>query len=160
VLAAFAARRHVVRVDDPAANEVHLAAILEPLMFESTANAFRGGSLDCWYGGGVVDLRQATLDPAGATLHVRALFGGGQIVVPADWRVATKVVGLGGVGDARGGPGPAEGAPTLTLEGFVVFGGFGIQSELSEDEAARLKEAVVQRERWQGAFRRATEPGA
>jgi len=70
-LAALAARRRVVPVDDPEANEVHLAAILGPLMFESTAPAFRGGRLDCWYGGGVVDLRRATLDPAGATVRVR-----------------------------------------------------------------------------------------
>jgi hypothetical protein len=159
-IAALAARGRMVRVDDPAANEVRLAAILEPLMFESTAPAFRGGTLDCWYGGGVVDLRQATLDPAGATLRVRAFFGGGQIVVPADWRVTTSVVGLGGVGDARGGPTAAEDAPTLAIEGFALFGGFGIQSELAEEEAGKLRQAVAERGRWPAAFRGASQPSA
>jgi len=159
-LAALAARRRVVPVDDPEANEVHLAAILGPLMFESTAPAFRGGRLDCWYGGGVVDLRRATLDPAGATVRVRAIFGGGQIVVPAEWRVTTSVIGLGGIGDTRGRGEQASDAPTLSIEGFVLFGGFGIQSELSEEEVERMHEAVDQSKRWPAAFRRASQPGA
>ena len=67
---------------------VRLVAIFSPVAFHSTASAFRGGTLDCWYGGGIVDLRDATLDPAGARLEVKAVFGGAQIVVPATggWR--------------------------------------------------------------------------
>lgn len=34
-------------------------------------------------------------------LQVRAIFGGAQIVVPETWRVSTRVVGLGGIGDGR-----------------------------------------------------------
>jgi hypothetical protein len=159
-LAALVVRRRVVPVDDPEANEVRLTAILGPMMFESTAPAFRGGRLDCWYGGGVVDLRKATLDPAGATLRVRAIFGGGQIIVPADWRVETSVVGLGGIGDARDQVEPAVDAPTLTVEGVALFGGFGIQSELSAEEAEKLRQAVEESKRWPIAFRRAAQPSA
>jgi len=32
--------------------------------------------------GGTLDLRDATLDPAGATLRASALFGGGNLIVP------------------------------------------------------------------------------
>jgi len=71
--------------------------------------------------------RGATLDPAGANLHVEAFNGGGQILVPPSWRVRTKVYGLGG------GVGKHEprwmGVPirlALTIEGWTMFGGFGI----------------------------------
>ena len=75
-IAARAMKQRIVRVDAPDANEVKLAAIFEPINFRSTATAFRGGTLDLWYGGGIIDLRDAFLDPAGARLEVRAVFGG------------------------------------------------------------------------------------
>jgi hypothetical protein len=131
--AARAAKERIVRHEDPDADEVALAAILEPLAFRSTATAFRGGTIDCWYGGGIVDLRAATLDPAGATLKVRALFGGGQIVVPDAWEVEAQVVGLGGAGDSRPKIERPADAPRLLVEGFALFGGFGISSVLPAD---------------------------
>ena len=76
-------------------------AIFEPIAFESHATRFRGGQVELWYGGGIIDLRNATLDPAGATLRVRTVFGGSQLLVPEDWQVTTRVVGIGGAGDGR-----------------------------------------------------------
>jgi hypothetical protein len=134
-VAAFAAKRRIVPHDDPDADEVTVAAIFEPLTFRSRARSFRGGTLDCWYGGGVVDLREATLDPAGATLRVRAIFGGGQILVPETWRVKARVLGIGGLGDARPPVERPDDAPLLTIEGLAVFGGFGVMSELPEQQA-------------------------
>ena len=73
-----------------------IAAIFEPLSFKSTASAFRGGTVELWYGGGIIDLRGATLAPEGAVITVKAIFGGCQIVVPASWNVVTHVRGVGG----------------------------------------------------------------
>jgi hypothetical protein len=72
---------------DETSDEIDLAAIFEELDARSTASAFRGGHLLVWYGGGRLDLRAATLDPNGASLDVRSLFGGLQIVVPPSWPV-------------------------------------------------------------------------
>jgi len=109
-------------------NEIALAATFEPLEFRSTAPAFRGGTIECWFGGGEVDLRGATLDPEGATLRATAVFGGGNLILPENWRVDNRIVGIfGGAGDARGSlPGPD--APTLVVEGVAIFGGWGITS--------------------------------
>ena len=96
---AFAKRRDVAP-QEPDADEVDLVASFGPLDYKSTSNAFRGGSVQTWFGGGVVDLRQATLDPMGATIEVNALFGGGNLVVPEEWNVETKIAGIGGIGDA------------------------------------------------------------
>ena len=126
-------------IDAPDADEVRLAAIFEPMSFRSTATAFRGGSVDCWYGGGVIDLRDAILDPAGARLQVRAIFGGAQIVVPDTWRVSSRVVGIGGLGDGRPPVEPDDGAPHLTIEGVAIFGGFGVTSELPEGRSTRAR---------------------
>jgi hypothetical protein len=158
-IGAVRAKRRIVPLAASEADEVRLAAIFEPLAFHSTATAFRGGDLDCWYGGGIIDLRDAVLDPAGARLRVHAVFGGGQIVVPEGWQVTTRVLGLGGIGDARPGVERAPDAPHLTIEGLALFGGFGISSEVPEAQLKGLDEAI----KW-SQHRRApagdTEPAA
>ena len=142
-LSAHRMKRDFVPVDDPGSDEIKLAAIFEPMSFKSTAASFRGGQVDCRFGGGVIDLREATLDPAGAFLKVTAMFGGGQILVPESWRVTTRVLGIGGAGDARPRIERAEDAPHLTIEGTAMFGGFGIASEMPEAAVQGLEEAVA-----------------
>jgi hypothetical protein len=142
-IAARQAQRRIVPIDDPEADEIRLAAIFAPVSFKSTAASFRGGSVDCWYGGGVIDLRGATLDPAGARLDVKAVFGGAQILVPESWRVTARVLGIGGIGDARPGIERAEDAPHLTIEGTAIFGGFGVAYEMPEEATRGLEEAVA-----------------
>jgi hypothetical protein len=130
-IAAVSAKRHLVPLDDPEADEVQLVAIFDQLAFRSVSGSFRGGTVDCWFGGGAVDLRDATLDPAGATLRIRTIFGGGQIVVPEAWRVVNDVVVVaGGVADTRTPVDRSDDAPELRLEGVAAFGGFVITTEL------------------------------
>jgi len=157
-IAARAMKQRIVPVDAPDANDVTLAAIFEPINFRSTATAFRGGTLDLWYGGGLIDLRDASLDPAGARLEVRAVFGGAQIVVPETWRVTTNVVGMGGIGDGRSRVERPVTAPLLVIEGVAIMGGFGITSELSEGEASAVADAVARRARHAKPTPAETEP--
>lgn len=156
-IAAHRAKRGFVPLDQPEADEIRLCAIFGPISFRSAARSFRGGSIDCRFGGGVIDLRAATLAPAGAHLEVTAMFGGGQIVVPESWRVTTRVIGLGGVGDARPRVERAPDAPHLTIEGFALFGGFGVSSEVPEAQIQGLDEAI-KRTRHRGAPAGASEP--
>ena len=140
-VAAVSAKRRLVPLDDPEADDVRLVAIFDELAFRSTASSFRGGTVDCWYGGGAMDLRGATLDPGGATLQLRTIFGGGEIVVPDSWRVVNDVVVIaGGISDERPEIDRPADAPELRLEGVAVFGGFGITSELP----ARAEQAMFQ----------------
>ncbi len=124
-----ATRRRVAELQDPAADEIDLVASFAPLEFHSESGAFRGGTVTTWFGGGTVDLRDAVLDPTGATIHTSSLFGGGNLVVPEAWNVETNVVGIGGVGDGRPKVERSADAPTLRLEGTAIFGGWGITSE-------------------------------
>jgi hypothetical protein len=147
VIAAIAAvvmKGKLPRVAEPDADEVHLVAIFEPLSFTSRAGAFRGGTFDAWYGGGVIDLRDATLDPAGATLQVRTIFGGAQLVVPDSWDVRNRAVSIfGGIGDTRPPTDRPGDAPQLTIEGLALFGGLGITSEVTDQQMQELREALA-----------------
>lgn len=138
-IAALQVKQRLRPNTDESADEIAASAIFGPLAYRSTARHLQGGQLELWYGGGVLDLREATLAPEGATLRVRAVFGGGQIVVPADWKVVSSVRGLGGLSDARPARGRAEGAPVLVIEGIVFAGGFAVMSELDDDEAEWLE---------------------
>lgn len=116
---------------EPSDDELDVVAIFEGRDLTSTASSFRRLSYTAWYGGGTVDLRGATLDPAGATITVRAVFGGFSLIVPATWRIEKKLVGvMGGIGDTRNTELVDEAGPLVRIEGFAVFGGAGIMSEL------------------------------
>jgi hypothetical protein len=163
-IGALAARRRSVPAADPDADEVALRAIFEPIHFESRATAFRGGTIECWYGGGVIDLRKATLDKAGARLEIRTTFGGGQVIVPESWNVTSHVIGIGGVGDTRARVARDPDAPHLAIDGYALFGGLAIMSDVPEDELRGLDEQI---RRWaqrrpvasNGEATPGTEPG-
>jgi hypothetical protein len=137
IAAAFAAlslKRRLSPTLDERADEITAVAIFGPLAFHSTSQAFRGGEVECWYGGGVIDLRDAQLAPEGATLSVRAIFGGGQILVPPSWKVVSRATGLGGIQDIRPTQGHAAIDPELVIEGMLIAGGFAVSSEMAEEE--------------------------
>ncbi|MEW5990007.1 MAG: hypothetical protein AB1736_01505 [Chloroflexota bacterium] len=149
-IGAFYAKSRLLSKGEPDDNELDLVAIYEGRDLSSRAPALRRASYTAWYGGGSLDLRGATLDPAGATLTVRALFGGLRLVIPATWRVELATVGVfGGIGDARDRALVDETGPILRIEGFAVFGGVGIVSEAPDldDET----EAVAEVPAWESA---------
>jgi hypothetical protein len=103
--------------------------------------------VEAWFGGGAIDLRGAVLDPYGADLRLRAVFGGGQILAPDSWRVIKAMRGLGGLGDGRSTGLELPDGPELRIDASMMFGGFGIASEGPErddvpgdptDEGARV----------------------
>jgi hypothetical protein len=145
-LAVAVTKRRIV-VEDPEADEIHLVAALEPMRYVARSTAFRGGSVEAWYGGGIIDLRNATLDPAGARLTVRTLFGGFELAIPDSWRVIATVRGIGGVGDNRPHKELTKDAPTLTIEGTALFGGIGITSVITDEEERSIGEAIARTER-------------
>ncbi|HEX8024968.1 MAG TPA: hypothetical protein VF484_02070 [Candidatus Limnocylindrales bacterium] len=123
-------KERLVSRGEEADDEVDLVTIFNGREFASKAAAFRGGSVLTWYGGGSVDLREATLDPAGARLNTRTVFGGFQLVVPETWNVRTNVVAIfGGVADTRDQSRVVPDGPTLVVDGFALFGGVQVTSE-------------------------------
>ncbi len=114
---------------DPSADVLHLAVIFDGLDGASTAAAFRGGEIDCWYGGGSLDLRGATLDPAGGRLRIRSIFGGLDVVVPRSYRIALDSRGIfGGASDQTDPATAAVEGPLLAIEARSIFGGVSIRA--------------------------------
>ena len=127
---------------EPTDNELDMVAIFDGIEMASTAPAFRHATVTAWYGGSSLDLRDATLDPTGATIDVKAIFGGSQLVVPETWRVELQGRGIfGGFGDTRDQDRVDPTGPLLTVNGLSIFGGIGISSDSPELEAA-LEEAA------------------
>jgi len=116
---------------DAESDEVGLVAIFDGAALKSRASAFRGGSMLAWFGGVAVDLRDAQLAPE-AHLSVHSLFGGIAIRIPPGWRVDSNVKAFGG-GVAIGVPEPEDAAaPTLTLDGFSLFGGIAVGARVAD----------------------------
>jgi hypothetical protein len=123
VVASFAKRR-VETTEDPASNEPTAASIFAGEQFVSSAPALRAARVITWFGGHDVDLRGATLDPSGAALDLRTMYGGTQIAIPEGWRVRSSVLSIfsGTQVDIEDDRLPAD-APLLELRGFTLFGG-------------------------------------
>jgi hypothetical protein len=136
-VAARIARDRIVSIGGPDSDEIDLAAVLQPIALDSRARAFRGGRVLAWFGGVDVDLRGATLDPTGARLTFRAIFGGGRVIVPAEWRVSIQVISVfGGAVDARSAEERGGDSPLLVIDGLAVFGGVAVVSEKPEETKA------------------------
>ncbi len=123
--AAATVKRALPSRGDEESDEVALVAIYDGIELESRATAFRGGSMLAWFGGIAVDLRQATLAD-GARLSVHAFFGGVAVRVPPGWRLESSMQAVGGGVDVRAPEAEDAAGPTLTLEGFALFGGIAV----------------------------------
>lgn len=116
-------------VGDEDSDELDLVTIFDGVELTSRATSFRGGSWTTMFGGGELDLREATLDPSGATLRVTAVMGGGDVKVPDGWNVElTSKAIAGGVGINRPNAVDDPYAPTLRVEMRAIMGGLGITS--------------------------------
>jgi Cell wall-active antibiotics response 4TMS YvqF len=129
-VAAAVARRQLVSTGGEDDDEFDLVTIYNGLEFTSRAQGLRRGSILTWYGGCSVDLREATLDPGGAALSVKTIFGGLEIVVPESWRIERNVVTIfGGTSDSRDPAAILPDGPVLQVSGWTAFGGFDITTE-------------------------------
>ena len=135
VMAAAAIVKHVLRSrGDAESDEVALVAIFDGIDLESRASAFRGGSMFAWFGGISVDLRGAKLPSSGAHLDLHALNGGIAIRVPEGWRVRSSLRAVAGGVETRVPEPETADAPTLTLDGFAVFGGIAVVAKPAATE--------------------------
>lgn len=91
---------------------------------------FHGGSINCVFGGVDLDLTQATLAEGTSELEINVVFGGVNIVVPADWKVILKATAiLGGFSDKRNLiREPSDPSKVLIIKGSTIFGGGEIKS--------------------------------
>ena len=119
---------------DSESDAFSVAAIIGGVDRTSTASALRRGHVVAAVGGVNLDLREATLDPAGADLRVEAYVGGVQVSVPNTWRIPVHWEAvMGGVEASVPEPDDLpEDAPTLRIEAMARFGGVMVTAETQE----------------------------
>ena len=130
------ARRRTV--GDETADEFEIAAYVGGVQRTCKATALRRGVVGVVCGGVDLDLREATLAPAGATLDLSATWGGINVVVPRAWRVDVEERTVLGGFDARVTP-PAElpdAAPRLGVSITARLGGVAIRAADAADASA------------------------
>jgi hypothetical protein len=162
-VAAAMARRNLVSEGDEASDTLKLYAIFDGVQLASRAGAFQGGDAIAWYGGLDLDLREATLDPAGARMRAMAIFGGTRIIVPEDW--AVEVHGrpfLGGVTTEADGVEASDGRPRLVVDATAVFGGVDITThgDIEDAISGRIAREQARRGGPTEAFERAENEAA
>lgn len=115
---------------DEDSDAFRLAAIVGGKELESHATALRSASALAVMGGLDIDLREATLDPAGATLDVTAILGGVEVTLPPGWVVDLKTLAFMGGVDKRltESVDHSEGAPTLHVTINAWLGGVEISN--------------------------------
>src|SRR4051794_22237749 len=113
---------------DEETDDFRVATIIGGEELESRATSLRSASVLAVVGGAQIDLRQASLDPAGATLDVTAIVGGVQILVSPDWAVEVESQGkMGGIDTKVAEVSDlAADAPRLHVTTNAWFGGIQI----------------------------------
>ena len=91
---------------------------------------FEGGQVVAVFGGFKVDLTKASMKENQAMIEVNAVFGGGEIVVPENWNVIMRGLGIfGGYADNTRHPKHDDPAlKTLLVRGLAMFGGVEVKN--------------------------------
>ncbi|MFI8101841.1 DUF1707 domain-containing protein [Streptomyces sp. NPDC086023] len=83
-----------------------------------------------FWGGGEIDLREATFAEREVVLNCVAVMGGIQITVPPGVEVDVRGVGVMGAFDQRtSGSAPEPGAPRVVVTGFAFWGGVEVRTK-------------------------------
>lgn len=102
-------------------NEV---AIFSPINKTVKSENFKGGKVVMVFAGGEIDLSQAKTSHKEIDMEFIAVFGGGKLIIPKDWRVSSR--GAAVFGGYNNKTEKGESGVTLNLKGAAVFGGIEI----------------------------------
>lgn len=102
----------------------------------------------CFWGGGMLDFREAKLAPGVTELHVTAIMGGLEIIVPPWLAVECDATAImGGFEELDRGHGtPDPDRALLRITGFAVMGGVSIETRMP-GESRRAAKKRIKKER-------------
>ncbi|WP_229924550.1 DUF1707 SHOCT-like domain-containing protein [Streptomyces sulfonofaciens] len=93
------------------------------------------------WGGGEIDLREASFEDRETVIRCFTIMGGMQVTVPPDLNVQVSGVGvMGGFGDHGAEADGDPAAPRVKVTGFALMGGVGVERKATRAEKQRLKE--------------------
>jgi Domain of unknown function (DUF1707)/Cell wall-active antibiotics response 4TMS YvqF len=84
-------------------------------------------------GGAEIDLREARFESREVTIHIFAVMGGCEVIVPEDATVRVTGIGIMGAFDhTKAGPGTPDG-PVITVTGVAFMGGVSVERRPSTE---------------------------
>jgi DUF1707 SHOCT-like domain len=116
----------------------------------------------CFWGGGRLDYREADFGPGVTELHVTAVMGGLEIIVPPGLAVDVDASAIMGGFDERhrASPSPDPDRPVLRITGFAMMGGVSIETRLpGESQRDARKREKRERKALRDGSRAALPPG-
>jgi predicted membrane protein len=109
---------------------VHMENIFSSAKQKIVQQEFRGGRINCIFGGAEIDLTQSTLASGVNELQIDVIFGGVNLIVPADWKIVLKNSSiLGGFTDKRTViKESSDASRMLVIKASTIFGGGELKS--------------------------------
>jgi hypothetical protein len=108
-------------------------------------------------GGGEIDLREARFSEREVAIHIVAIMGGCEVIVPEDATVRVTGIGVMGAFDHSGSGGGSPDGPVITINGLAFMGGVDVKrkpttesarearQQRMEDRAQRIEERMTER---------------
>ncbi|MEU9892883.1 DUF1707 domain-containing protein [Streptomyces phaeochromogenes] len=94
-----------------------------------------------FWGGGVIDLREANFADGEVVVNCVAIMGGMSVIVPPGVEVLVRGIGvMGGFDHREEGVQGDPGAPRVVVTGFAFWGGVGVERKVTKAERLRQKE--------------------
>jgi len=112
-------------------DSIEVISIMSGVKKNILTKKFKNGEVTVVFGGAKIDFSQADINEV-ATLEITQVFGGVQMIVPANWEIKSEIVCvLGSVEDKRPTQSitkTEENKKTLVLNGIICLGGLEIKS--------------------------------
>jgi predicted membrane protein len=108
-------------------DEVNVDATFSGVKLQNDSRSFKGGRIAMAFGGLELDLREAVMEGAEATIHIDAKFSGIELRVPRDWQVMVQMNATMGAVEDKSAP-PVSASHRLVLRGETIFGGVEIKN--------------------------------
>jgi hypothetical protein len=105
----------------------------------------------CFMGGGEIDMRDATFAEREVSIHIVAIMGGCEVIVPEDATVRVTGIGIMGAFDhSIAGSGTPDG-PVITVNGVAIMGGVDVTRKPNSEafREARQQRIEARQERHQ-----------
>jgi len=102
-------------------NEISIFSFLNK---KNTSENFKGGKILMIFSGGKIDISQIKTSEKNIDIEIFVLFGGGELIVPKNWKINSQGTSIFGGYDSR-----VEGEGTeniLNIKGVAIFGGIKI----------------------------------
>jgi hypothetical protein len=109
------------------ADEVNVDATFAGIKLQNDSRSFKGGRIAITFGGLELDLREAVMDGAEASVDISATFSGIELRIPREWQVVVQMSATMGAVEDKSLP-PAAANHRLVLRGESLFGGVEIKN--------------------------------